>query len=163
MSDLPAQPIPRTVLIAAGSMVALTLAMTGAVALGILDRPKTADAIRVEQNVAVVQSRDLRFFDRPGGALIIQDAGRGNVAEVIAPGTNNGFIRGVLRGLARDRKMRGIGQQPPFRLTLWANGRLSLRDSATGRTIELDSFGGDNRASFARLLPAAAAPKVAVK
>ena len=63
-----------------------------------------------------------------------------------------GFIRGVLRGVARDRKMRGIGAQPPFALTLWRDGSLSLTDTATGREVELGGFGADNRAVFVALL-----------
>jgi putative photosynthetic complex assembly protein len=63
----------------------------------------------------------------------------------------------VLRGLARERRQHGIGAEPPFRLTLWANGALSLVDTATGRVIELDGFGQTNRAAFARLLKGPAA------
>jgi putative photosynthetic complex assembly protein len=43
--------------------------------------------------------------------------------------------------------------EPPFNLTLWKNGTLSLTDKTTGRAIELGSFGPDNRAAFAALLP----------
>jgi putative photosynthetic complex assembly protein len=70
---------------------------------------------------------------------------------VLAPGTN-GFIRGVLRGLARDRRSRGISQEPAFRLAQWPDGRLSLEDLATGKRIELGSFGATNRAAFAQIL-----------
>ena len=70
---------------------------------------------------------------------------------MLPPGTN-GFIRGVLRGLARDRKLQRIGTEPPFRLTRWVDGRLSLDDPATGRRIELGAFGPTNAAAFAGLL-----------
>ena len=45
---------------------------------------------------------------------------------------------------------------PPFTLTLWKNRTLSLEDKSTGRSIELGSFGPDNRAAFAALLPGGA-------
>jgi hypothetical protein len=43
--------------------------------------------------------------------------------------------------------------EAPYRLTLWDDYSLSLTDTGTGRTIELGSFGPDNRAAFAALLP----------
>ncbi|QYU67324.1 hypothetical protein J4558_20660 [Leptolyngbya sp. 15MV] len=58
----------------------------------------------------------------------------------------------MLRGLARDRRMRGLDAAPPFVLTLWQDGAISLTDSATGREIDLGGFGPDNRAAFAGLL-----------
>jgi putative photosynthetic complex assembly protein len=61
-----------------------------------------------------------------------------------------------MRGLARERRQHSIGAAPPFRLTLWRNGMLSLVDTATGRTVELDGFGPTNRAAFARFLKGAA-------
>jgi len=96
----------------------------------------------------------LRFVDRTDGAVVIIDIKQGRAASVIEPGQQTGFIRGVMRGLARDRKMRGIGNGPPFTLTLWRDGELSLRDTATGRDIELTAFGSTNRAAFAALLDA---------
>lgn len=148
-----AEPFPRRALYAAAACVLLTLGLTSAVSFGLISGPKTAQAARIEAGIAPVVSRELRFLDQPDGAVLVEDINTPSASSVIAPGSNQGFIRGVLRGLARDRKMRGIDAAPPFRLTLWANGRLSLQDSVTGRTIELDSFGPDNRAAFARLLP----------
>ena len=72
---------------------------------------------------------------------------------VLPPGSN-GFIRGVMRGLARERMLHGIDAAPPFRLIRWADGRLSLEDTATGRLIDLAAFGPTNAQAFARLLTA---------
>ena len=60
--------------------------------------------------------------------------------------------RSIMRGLARDRRARGIGEAPSFNLTLWRDGELSLTDSATHRSIEMTAFGPANRAAFAALL-----------
>jgi putative photosynthetic complex assembly protein len=74
-------------------------------------------------------------------------------SETLAPGTN-GFVRGVLRGLMRERKAESIGPTAPFRLTHWANGRLSLDDPSTGRHVDLEVFGPTNAGAFAQILAA---------
>lgn len=99
----------------------------------------------------------LHFADRTDGAVIISAATDGKVVVVLQPGTH-GFVRGVLRGLARDRRMQGIGAGPPFVLTQWHDGQLTLRDTATGRTIDLRAFGVTQTAAFAAILGAATAP-----
>ena len=45
----------------------------------------------------------------------------------------SGFVRGTLRGLARERKRMGLGAEQPFVLMGRADGRLTLKDPATGR------------------------------
>jgi putative photosynthetic complex assembly protein len=83
--------------------------------------------------------------------VVIADARSGQVVDVIAPGTN-GFLRSVLRGLARERKRQDLGEQLPFRLTRWADNRLLLDDEATGRRIDLGAFGLTNAEAFSRVL-----------
>ena len=102
-----------------------------------------------------VATRDLRFGDRADGAVVITQWPDGSVVAVLPPGTN-GFARGVMRGMARERHRREIDSGPPFRLTHWSDGRLSLEDPSTGRRIELDAFGPTNTAVFARLMGAPA-------
>jgi putative photosynthetic complex assembly protein len=104
-----------------------------------------------------VESRDLRFADRSDGAVVISEADTGRVVNVASPGTN-GFLRSTMRGLARDRKRRDLGADAPFRLTRWADGRLSLQDEATGRSIDLGAFGATNAAVFAHLMTGSATP-----
>lgn len=144
---------PAGMLTAAAAMVGLTLVLTAGPRLGLLTPASSAQEQRDSAHIAVARSRDLNFLDRSDGSLAIIDARTGNETNLSG---EHGFIRGVLRGLARERRSKGIDAGPPFRLTLWANGRLSLTDIATKRTIELDSFGPDNRAAFATLLPASA-------
>jgi putative photosynthetic complex assembly protein len=146
------EPFPRRALIGAGALVGTTLLLTGAVSLGLIAKPKNAEQVRVENGLRPAASRTLTFADVEGGGLEILDVGSGSVATVIQPGEQSGFIRGVLRGLMRERRMAGLSLTAPFDLTLWENGRLSLRDTLTGRTIELGSFGADNRNAFLRLV-----------
>lgn len=101
--------------------------------------------------MAVVAERLLRFVDQPDGGIAVQDAADGHVIENVPPGTN-GFLRGTLRGLARERKRESIGPQIAFRLTGRSDGRLLLEDPATHRLVDLGSFGPTNAAVFARLL-----------
>jgi putative photosynthetic complex assembly protein len=98
-----------------------------------------------------LESRDLRFEDRADGGVAVFENGSGRLVEVVSPGTN-GFLRGVLRGMARDRRQQHIGAELPFRLTRWDDGRLSIEDVGTHQRIELVPFGPTNIAVFARLL-----------
>ena len=59
---------------------------------------------------------------RADGSVAVYDAGSGALVELMTPGTN-GFVRIVMRGLARDRTNLGIGAQSPFQLTRWEDGR----------------------------------------
>lgn len=152
MSEIDSAPFPKLPLIGAGVIVAMTIALAAGTRLGVLPPMPTAATERAAHHVATVETRDLRFTDRRDGALVIDDTGRGTVAAVLPHGVNNGFIRGVLRGMARDRKLRDIGPEAPFRLTLFADDALTLFDPSTGRNIELGSFGPTNKQSFADLL-----------
>jgi putative photosynthetic complex assembly protein len=144
--------LPRGTLLLAGGMIAFAIGSTAVVRLAGIPAAASPEAVRAEAGTVAVASRSLRFVDRADGAVVIEDVARGRVASVVQPGEQTGFIRGVVRGLARERRMRGIGDRPPFTLTLWRNGQLSLTDTATGRSIELTAFGSSNRATFAALL-----------
>jgi putative photosynthetic complex assembly protein len=146
------EPVPRAAIAAACGLVLVTLAGVTAARLSGMQPAASPVAERAAAHVAAVKSRDLRFFDEPDQSVRIVDAQTGETAGGVAFGTKSGFIRGVMRGLARDRHMRGIGINPPFRLTLWANGQLSLTDSVSKRTIELSGFGDTNRNAFLALL-----------
>jgi putative photosynthetic complex assembly protein len=100
---------------------------------------------------AATESRDLRFEDGKNGAVLVFDARDSQLVDTLAPGSN-GFIRVVLRGLARERKLGGIGAQPPFRLTRFVNGQITLTDTSTGKQIDLDAFGSSNTEAFAQLM-----------
>jgi putative photosynthetic complex assembly protein len=100
---------------------------------------------------AAVESRDLRFEDGQNGAVLVFDAGDDRLVDTLAPGSN-GFIRVVMRGLARERRLGDIGAQPPFRLTRYAGGQITLTDTSTGKQIDLGAFGSSNTEAFARLM-----------
>ena len=144
-SSLLSRPFPRPALFAAGVLIVATIIGAAVVRyyIGVDTFPPTARA---------VGSRDLRFEDRTDGSLAVFNAGDGTVLEVLPPGSN-GFMRATLRGLVRERKREEVGATPPFRLTAYADGRLTLEDTGTGRRIDLEAFGQTNLQAFTRLLP----------
>lgn len=140
----PSAQFPRGALLGAAGLIGISLLMASVGRL-------TGVGISHVPEAAPLESRDLRFQDRADGAVTIYEGRSDRLVDVLPPGSN-GFIRGVLRGLVRERKRSDIGPQLPFRLTRWANGGLSLEDLANGHRIELVSFGHTNADAFARLL-----------
>ncbi|MBI1250404.1 MAG: hypothetical protein GC189_02915 [Alphaproteobacteria bacterium] len=145
MSAIDRQPFPRGALIAAAVLVGVSIVGAG------VARQINLRAPAAEQTIAPLAARDLTFADGADGSVVIAEDSGARVVHVVAPG-EGGFVRGVMRGLARDRRMRGIGDEPGFRLAEWPNGRLALQDLATGKIVELNAFGADNRRAFAEIL-----------
>lgn len=138
--------VPQFPLLAAMALVLLTIAGTAAVRWTGLSPSQAEDA-------PTVAERKLHFDDRADGSIAIRDARDGTLVDTVEPGTQ-GFVRGTLRGLARERKRQGLGPEAPFELLGRADGRLTLVDPATGRRVDLESFGPTNAAAFAKLIDA---------
>lgn len=141
--------LPRSAIIGAGLLVAL--AIVAAAATRFIGQVETLRPASI-----VVAERALRFEDRADGAVLVFDMRTAEQVSTLAPGTN-GFMRGVLRGLVRERRSRDIGDDRPFVLTRWTDGHLTVTDSATGRRIELRAFGPTNEQAFLPLLAGDAA------
>ena len=90
-----------------------------------------------QDDAAVSWQLTLRFEDRPNGDIAVLDAN--NQMEIARYQGEQGFVRGTLRTLSRERMRRGIGSG------------LTLNDPATGVRIDLESFGPTNMSSFAQL------------
>jgi len=142
-----ASPLPKPALIGAGLLVAFTL-------LAVIGGKELDVGVVKNPEAAVVIERQLRFEDRENGALLVFEAPDDRLVYTIEPGSNSGFVRGVLRGFARERHRSGVGIEPPFLLSALADGRLFLEDPETGRRVPLDGFGRTNAEAFARLLVA---------
>jgi putative photosynthetic complex assembly protein len=140
------QAVPRGPLIGA---VALVLAVLTVVGVG---RISGAGVTSATEGVPLL-ARELIFADRPDGSILVSDADAGSDVAVLAPGSN-GFVRGALRALVRDRRREDVGGRSPFHLAAWPDGRLTLEDPSTGRVVGLEAFGPTNMAAFARLLTA---------
>jgi putative photosynthetic complex assembly protein len=148
---------PRAALVAIVALLSVTVLLitTARLSAGGETQPVAPD----RGTAAIKAEAALRFEDRADGAVVVRAAETGAIVTVLQPGTH-GFVRGVMRGLARDRRMRGLTSGPPFLLTRWQDGRLTIRDTATGRTIDLLAFGSAQTASFATILDAARATSV---
>jgi putative photosynthetic complex assembly protein len=127
---------------ALGALLALTLA-------AVAWQSQVGGGPVKDETPSVQWQRSLRFEDRPNGDIAVLDAA--SQREVARFQGEQGFLRGSLRALARERQRRGLGPQAPFELTGHVDGRLTLRDTATGQRIALESFGPTNSAVFAQL------------
>jgi putative photosynthetic complex assembly protein len=133
---------PRWVLMCAGGILAFTLIAVGLVRITGNGPDQLA--------AAVVTERFLRFDDMADGGVSVVDGSTGQVVTVLHG--EQGFVRGSLRALTRERHARGIGSGPPFQLIARTDNRLTLFDPVTGQRIDLESFGPTNAGVFARLL-----------
>jgi putative photosynthetic complex assembly protein len=134
--------VPRGVLIAIGLLLLLSLLSTAAVRW-------SGVSVR-EPDAAASATMRLHFQDRSDGSIAVLDAASGSEIERVH--NEGGFLRGALRALARERRLRGLGAEQPFELIGRADGRLTLVDPATGERIDLESFGPTNAGVFAQLL-----------
>ena len=103
-----------------------------------------------EPDASPIKVLQLRFEDRPDGSIAVIDYKSGKQIDAVQG--EAGFVRGTLRGLAQERKRRGLDSGPPFELIYRADGRLTLSDTATGRLVDLESFGPTNAGTFFKLL-----------
>jgi len=147
MEALPPAAVPqpcssRFPLIAVALLLICTFATIGLARMEGPTQETTAEPAR--------KIRQLRFIDQPDGAVAAIDASNGELVQRFEG--EQGFLRGTLRAMARQRKVNGVGSDQPFELILHVDGRLTLHDPATGTKIALESFGATNVGVFARLL-----------
>lgn len=141
------QLFPRGALLGAGLLIAFTILIAGVT--------RVVDVGTVRYNPAAVDdSVAVRFADRDDGAVVVYAADSDRLLIELAPGTN-GFVRGVMRGLARERRQYGVGPEVPFELTRVGERGLLIRDPGTERVIDLRAFGLENLAAFRAVYDAA--------
>lgn len=143
--------VPKGALVMACGVVLFTLALTSATQLGWIAPSPSASEVRAAESATALSSRVLQFADGPKGTVVVTDATSGATVHVY-DGEGSGFIRGVLRGMGRERQKRSIPMMAPYELNHWSDGSLSLTDTATNRIVELGAFGPTNRATFEALL-----------
>jgi len=139
--------LPRSAIRGAGLLLLLTI--VGAATARLLHYSATP-----LPPAQVVQQRSLAFRDRSDGGVEVLDAARaGETVFVVQPNTG-GFVRGVLRSLARTRRADSVGPLPPFTFTRWSDGRFTLDDPSTGAHVNLEVFGASNSRPFAEIFQA---------
>lgn len=144
--------VHKAPLILMGGIIAISLVLTASVTLGFVPKQSVPAEARAAAGIKAAQERTLRFFDEPDGSVRIEDGATGEVLARHGVG-EGGFIRATVRSLVHQRRIRNIGPEVAFTLTEWQNGNLTLADPATGRSVEVSSFGPDNRAVYQILLP----------
>ena len=136
--------IPST-LLKAMAMLALSslLLVTYAV---LTDRPLTGQPLPAPE----VKSRIIALDgDRYGAVTVLDENGDVIVAH---DADTAGFVSVIWRGMNRSRMQHGVAETAPLRLVEFENGRLAIFDDETGWSVELASFGDENRATFAAFL-----------
>ena len=153
MTDLPLSTapdsFPRWVLWTVGSLLLFSLVSVGLVRITGNGPDQLA--------AAVLSERLLRFEDRSNGGVAVID---GSTGKLLATMTGEqGFLRGAVRALARERTSRKLGPEQPFQLISRTDGRLTLFDPATGQRIDLEAFGPTNDADFVPFLSMQPSPE----
>lgn len=143
--------VHRVPLLMMGGLIAITLLLTMSVSFGFFDRQAIPDQARADAGTLAVATRSLQFYDETDGTVRVEDAQSGEEIAAFGPGTG-GFVRSTMRSFAHQRRIRGIGRATPFELIEWDNGGLTIRDTTTGSSAELSSFGAGNRKTFADML-----------
>jgi putative photosynthetic complex assembly protein len=139
--------VPARMIALLGGLILLSLVLAATARL------TGVGATRIAEPVGGIHV-DLRFEDLPGGGIRVVDVAAVLPPQVIPP-ASDGFVRVALRSLARERPAVGASADTPFRLGRLDNGRLWLRDLATGRLLYLDAYGADNAKSFGKLIATA--------
>ena len=101
-----------------------------------------------QKAAAPTLQRSLVFQDHKDGGVRVEDGVTGETLTVLHG--EQGFVRGALRALSRERYSRGIGSAAPFELIARVDGRVTLFDPSTGQRVDLESFGPSNVAEFSR-------------
>ncbi len=97
----------------------------------------------------VAWEMNLKFEDMPNGDVRVSDAQSGQSIALFSG--EQGFLRGTLRAMARQRRVTQNEASAPLILRGLQDGRLQLVDPLQNLHIDLDSFGPTNKAVFATL------------
>lgn len=133
---------PRWVLYFAAGIIAFSLISVGLIRITGNGPDQRAAAPTVQ--------RSLVFEDQKDGGIRVADGITGQTLTVLYG--EQGFVRGALRALTRERFAQGVGSSQAFDLIARVDGRVTLMDPSTGQRVDLESFGSTNTAEFARFL-----------
>jgi putative photosynthetic complex assembly protein len=138
-------PQPAVPIVVRWVMLSLALLL-----LGVFAVRQSGQDIR-QADAPVVWQKSLHFEDGERGEIVVIDAATRQQVAVFEG--EQGFLRGTLRALVRERKKRAIGADEAFELSSHADGQMVLRDPATGEAIHLASFGPSNAQIYRQLQP----------
>jgi putative photosynthetic complex assembly protein len=136
--------VPKPMIIAAAALILFSIVISGLARW-------TGFGAAYSAREQAVRVHDLRFEDRSDGGIAVREAADGRLVASLPPGAD-GFVRTVLRSLAFERNRHNVGAEPSFRMVEWSDGRFTLDDPATGRSVDLAAFGGGNKQAFVNIL-----------
>ena len=111
----------------------------------------TGSTLTFEPETAPALTAVLRFEDEPNGVVAVYDESTGD--RLIEYGLDEGvFVRSIMRSVARQRRLRGLGSETPVELSRHEDGQIWLLDPASGVHIYLGAFGPDNVGAFEEIL-----------
>lgn len=153
-----ADPHHHDIKIPTGVLIGFGLLLAGVIAAVAFFRFSGQEPLaRVPEPEHVIEQRQLRFVDGGNGTVEVFEVRAGaadTLIHVIEPG-DGGFIRGVLRSMARARRGSGISDEAPFVVIQLANGTVLLEDPETEQRIDLQAFGTASIEAFQALLRSA--------
>jgi putative photosynthetic complex assembly protein len=133
--------IPRALL---WGMLALALSALAITSFSVLtDRPHTGKPLAG----TVVAERELILEGKSAQAVTVYSAD----GTLLADMDHGGFITVIQNAIQRARTVARVDGNPPIKIVKYDNGRLVAEDPASGASIELYAFGGDNKAAVERL------------
>ncbi len=103
-------------------------------------------------DAATMEVREFRFADRQDGGIDVVDPRSGTAGRRRSHPAPTASCAARCAASRASASARASAAEPPFRLIGRADGRLTLEDPATGRRVDLESFGPTNAAVFAQLL-----------
>jgi len=137
--------------VACASVITISLALAISTHLGIFDRQGVPDEIRAERGVMSLETRSIKFNDAADGSVWVSDAATGQELGRFGQG-EGGFVRATARAMATAREQQGLGPAVPFELITWDNGAMTLRDTQTGRSVELHAFGSKTHEIYQEMM-----------
>lgn len=135
-----------------GVIKVIGLGLVTAIIAAVVARTTDIGAVRYTP-AAPVETLELKFVTKPDGALSILDVQRNTEIRKLSS-KSDGFIKIVIRGLERERRLLNAPLDASLRLSRLTDGQLILEDQASNRIITISAFGPGNRAAFAELLQA---------
>ncbi|MEM6857452.1 MAG: photosynthetic complex assembly protein PuhC [Pseudomonadota bacterium] len=138
-------------MMAMGILISASLGLAVFTSLGIFDRQGVPEDIRAQDNVMALDTRSIMFNDAADGSVWVSDAVTGEELARFAQG-EGGFVRSTARAMVTGRQQHGLGPEVPFELIKWDNEAMTLRDTQTGRSVELAAFGSKTHEVYKDIL-----------
>lgn len=136
--------ISRRAILAAGCLVLFSLA-------GVTASRLAGYKWHWQPEGEIVSTRDIRFVQKADGVVAVEDARSGATLGAY-PFNENAFMRTVMLSFRHERAFIAGDHRDPYKIEQWADGRVTVFDPVTGRSIEMAAFGRHQVETFAALL-----------